>query len=128
MRHLGVGGAIHDDGKPAPWRRHMRRWGAVWVLLTFFIGSWTGQLVTQRIAWVNEQVTHGESTAWADYWPEFWSSTLENWQSEWLQLVFQALLLLGPLSLLIWKADTQADQTDVERLEAKIDRLLGDRC
>jgi hypothetical protein len=45
--------------------KHLRRWGAVYLL---FIGSWLGQ---------------------------FFASTFENWQSEWLQLIFQAILLLG---------------------------------
>jgi hypothetical protein len=43
---------------------------------------------------------------------------LENWQSEWLQLVFQAILLLGAKHW-IFKVDAE----DLERLEAKIDTI-----
>lgn len=55
---------------------------------------------------------------WADFWPEFLSSTLENWQSELLQLIFQATLLMGAKHW-IFKVEAQ----DMERLEAKIDKI-----
>jgi hypothetical protein len=48
------------------------------------------------------------------------ASTLENWQSEWLQLVFQAILLLGAKHL-IFKVDAE----DMERLEQKVDEIRG---
>lgn len=53
-------------------------------------------------------------------WIEFWSATFENWQSEWLQLIFQAILLLGAKHWLF-----QADARDLERIEGKIDLILG---
>jgi hypothetical protein len=51
-------------------------------------------------------------------WGEFWAATFENWQSEWLQLVFQAVLLLGAKHWLF-----QVDAEDLERIEAKLDNL-----
>jgi hypothetical protein len=38
----------------------------------------------------NEAQQHGQSFAWADFFPQFFESTFENWQSEFLQLVWQA--------------------------------------
>jgi hypothetical protein len=96
----------------------MRRWGAVYVLLLLFIGSWLGHFVSQLVEFRNDQQAHGEAFAWADYWPAFLSSTFENWQSEWLQLVFQAVLLLGAKHW-IFKVDAE----DLERIEAKIDDI-----
>lgn len=61
---------------------------------------------------------HQEAFTWSDYWPSFLSSTLENWQSEWLQLVFQAILLLGAKHWLF-----QVDAEDLERMERKLDRI-----
>jgi hypothetical protein len=52
------------------------------------------------------------------YLHEFFASTFENWQSEWLQLVFQAILLLGAKHL-IFKVDAE----DLERIEAKVDDI-----
>jgi hypothetical protein len=98
--------------------RHIRRWGAVYVLLLLFIGSWIGQFASQLVDFRNDQRTLGQPFAWADFWPAFLYSTLENWQSEWLQLVFQAVLLLGAKHL-IFKVDAE----DLERIEAKIDEV-----
>ncbi|MPY85448.1 MAG: hypothetical protein GEV00_19530 [Actinophytocola sp.] len=98
--------------------RHFRRWGAVYLLVLLFAGSWVGQFFTQMAQFRSEQSTHGEPFIWADFWPEFFSSTLENWQSEWLQLIFQAILLLGAKHWLF-----QADAGDQERLERKVDSI-----
>lgn len=83
-----------------------------------FVGSWLGQFFAQLSQFRNEQRSHGEPFLWADFWPAFLSSTMENWQSEWLQLVFQAILLLGAKHL-IFKVDAE----DLERIEAKVDDI-----
>lgn len=98
--------------------RHLRRWGAVYVLLALFLGSWIAQFATQLVEFRNEQAAIGQPFAWSDYWPAFLSSTFENWQSEWFQLVFQAILLLGAKHLIF-----QADAEDLERIERKLDAV-----
>jgi hypothetical protein len=93
--------------------KHFRRWGAVYILFLLFAGSWAGQLVAMQPKIEQEG------------WSEFWASTFENWQSEWFQLVFQAVLLLGAKHWLF-----QVDAQDLERIEHKLDRvrwLVGDR-
>jgi hypothetical protein len=64
-------------------KQHIQRWGAVYILALLFAGSWAGQAIAM-------QPTIAEQG-----WTEFWAAIFENWQSEWLQLVFQAVLLLG---------------------------------
>ena len=98
--------------------RHVRRWGAVYVLLLLFLGSWMGQFFTQLQEFRSEQRTHEEPFAWVEFLPQFLASTFENWQSEWLQLVFQAILLLGAKHWLF-----QVDAEDMERLENKVDAI-----
>ena len=98
--------------------RHLRRWGAVYLLLALFAGSWLGQFLTQLSQFVSEQQQHGAAFSWAEYLPTFFASTFENWQSEWLQLVFQAILLLGAKHLIF-----QVDAQDLERIERKLDDL-----
>jgi hypothetical protein len=66
----------------------------VYVLLLLFLGSWLGHFFSQLSEFRSEQAMHGQPFMWSDYWSSFIASTLENWQSEWLQLVFQAILLL----------------------------------
>lgn len=98
--------------------RHLRRWGAVYVLVLLFAGSWLGQFVTQLSHFRGEQAAHDQPFIWSEFWSSFLASTFENWQSEWLQLVFQAILLLGAKHL-IFKVDAE----DLERIEAKLDRI-----
>ncbi|GAB3403289.1 DUF6766 family protein [Flindersiella endophytica] len=98
--------------------RHFRRWGAVYVLVLLFLGSWLGQFFTQMVEFTSEQSQHGQEFAWSDFLPSFFASTFENWQSEWFQLVFQAILLLGAKHLLF-----QADAEDLERIERKLDNV-----
>jgi hypothetical protein len=97
---------------------HMRRWGAVYILVILFLGSWLAQLVTQSIEFTSQQQQHGGSFSWGEFLPNFLAATFENWQSEWLQLVFQAVLLLGAKHLMF-----KVDAEDLERIERKIDQL-----
>jgi hypothetical protein len=107
--------------------KHMRHWGAAYILLTLFLGSWLAQLFTQLAVVKADAAQHHQAFQWGDFWVEFLQSTFENWQSEFLQLLVQGLLLLGPLAYLLWQADQNADKRDVEEINAKLDQLLGRR-
>jgi hypothetical protein len=99
-------------------KKHMRRWGAVYLLLLLFVGSWIGQFFSQLSEFRSEQQTHGEPVVMSDFFVQFMASTFENWQSEWLQLIFQAILLLGAKHWLF-----QVDAEDLERVERKLDAV-----
>ena len=88
----------------------------------FFILSWAGQFIFQMISERNEAEQHGQAFTWSDFFPQFFSSTLENWQSEFLQLVWQA----AGLALFYFWGSSQSRESD-GRLEAKIDRLLTEQ-
>jgi disulfide bond formation protein DsbB len=100
--------------------RHARRWGAVYILLLLFIGSWLGQFFAQLAEFRADQRTHHEPFSWSDFLTQFAASTFENWQSEWFQLIFQAILLLGMKHWLF-----QVDAVDMERLENKVDAIAN---
>jgi hypothetical protein len=85
----------------------------------FFLLSWAGQFVFQLIVQRNESEQHGQPFSWSEYLPQFFSSTLENWQSEFLQLVWQAA---GLAMFYFWGSSQSKEGED--RVEAKIDRLL----
>ena len=87
-----------------------------------FLFSWVGQFISQVVVVRNDAAEHGLSFQWAEFWPEFFASTFENWQSEFLQLVWQAV----GLALLLFWGSSQSKESD-ERMEAKIDRLLEER-
>jgi hypothetical protein len=94
---------------------HLRRWGAAYLLAGLFLGSWAGQL------WASwGEIRHGG-------WQVFWSATFENWQSEWLQLFVQAVVLLA-LKHVLFAADAEdmeALQESVNALEGRLERIEG---
>ncbi len=108
----------NDIGKP----RFTRAYSFALITGLFFLLSWAGQFVAQVVQIRNEAQQHGETFAWADFWPDFLASTFENWQSEFLQLVWQAV----GLAVLLYWGSSQSKESD-ERVEAKLDRLLQER-
>ena len=89
--------------------------------VALFLASWIGQLVAEWNEFVGQQAQHGEAADfWSgDFWWMFWSSTLENWQSEWLQLAGQVALP----AYLVYKGGSQSKDSD-ERIEAKLNWLI----
>lgn len=102
---------------------HLKRWGAAYLLFALFAASWLGQLVAMLVESGNEARSHGETFSMSEFWPQFWSSTFENWQSEWLQLFVQAVVLLG-MKHLLFKADAE-DMEQVQLDLAEIKQHLG---
>jgi hypothetical protein len=84
-----------------------------------FLLSWVGQFVFQLIEVRNDAAEHGSVFEWVQFWPQFLSSTFENWQSEFLQLVWQAV----GLALFFFWGSSQSREGN-ERVEAKLDALL----
>jgi hypothetical protein len=97
---------------------HLKRWGAAYLLLALFLASWIGQFVTMLIDVGNEARQHGEAFAMSEFWPRFWSATFENWQSEWLQLLVQAVVLLGMKHVLF-----KADALDTEQIQLDLTEI-----
>lgn len=84
-----------------------RNWGAVFILCAFFLASWAGQFVNQLTVQQQDSMEHGQQFKMEDFWPKFWATTLENWQSEWLQLATQALLISGFAAVFFRKQDEE---------------------
>lgn len=87
-----------------------------------FLLSWLGQFIFQIAAVSNEAKEHGQSFSWSEFLPQFFSSTFENWQSEFLQLIWQA----AGLSFLYFWGSSQSKESD-DRMERKLDALLHER-
>ncbi|MDQ2649342.1 MAG: hypothetical protein M3Z03_07300 [Actinomycetota bacterium] len=108
--------SIRDERTPG--RSVWREFGLTIVLLVLFLTSWVGQGVAQWQVYTDEQAEHGEETAAGDFLAEFFSATLENWQSEFLQLFsFVALA-----ALYIHKGSGESKDGE-EKIEASLRRL-----
>ncbi|MEU4569149.1 DUF6766 family protein [Micromonospora sp. NPDC023956] len=110
--------------KDPPFRkpRWPRAYGFALVTGALFVFSWIGQFLFQMTVANNEARQHGESFAWGEFLPQFLASTFENWQSEFLQLIWQA----AGLALFYYWGSSQSRESD-ERIEAKLDALLRER-
>ena len=89
--------------------------------VSLFLVSWVGQLIVQWFNHVNEQRDHGEAAEfWSGaFWYDFWEATLENWQSEFLQLATFTIAA----AYLVYKGSSESPDSD-ERIEQKLDALL----
>lgn len=100
-------------------RKWFRDYGLSITLFFLFLGSWVGQFIAQIPQVTQQAEEHGQQFEWATFWPEFWSATLENWQSEFLQL-FSFVVLT---SFLIHRGSSESKDSD-DRMEAKLDQIL----
>jgi hypothetical protein len=98
---------------------NLKRYGYAWVTLGFFVVSLTGHWLFGWFAYVSEQQAHQQPLSVAEYAVQMTRDTLENWQSEFLQLLWQ----VGGLALLLHVGSPQSKEGD-DRMEAKIDALL----
>jgi hypothetical protein len=101
--------------KPRWWRAY----SFTLVTLVLFVVSWVLHLVFQVAEVSNEAAAHGQAFAWSQFWPRFFAATFENWQSEFLQLMWQA----AGLAMFLHWGSSQSREGDV-RVEAKLDELL----
>jgi hypothetical protein len=97
---------------------HFKLWGAAYLLAALFLASWAGQFVTELIEFSNDAAQHGQEMSMTEFWPSFLASTFENWQSEWLQLLVQAVVLLGMKHVLF-----KADALDMEAIEKDLTEI-----
>lgn len=96
-----------------------KRYGYIWVTAALFLASLIGHWWLGWIEFVNEQQSHGQPVEALGYLTQIGRDTLENWQSEFLQLVWQ----IAGLALLLSVGSPQSREGG-ERLEAKVDAIL----
>jgi uncharacterized protein DUF6766 len=95
------------------------------VLSVLFLLSWIGQAISEWQVFTDEQQTHGEAARVGDFLAQFSQSTLENWQSEFLQL-FSFVVLAA---LFIHKGSAESKDSDekmheaLQRIENRLDRI-----
>jgi hypothetical protein len=87
-------------------------------LMLLFLLTWVGQGISQWQTFTDEQAAHHESAEVGDFVSEFMQSTLENWQSEFLQL-FSFVVLAA---LYVHKGSAESKDSD-EKVEAALRRI-----
>jgi hypothetical protein len=98
-----------------------------WITLAFFLGSLLLHWYFGWQAYQEEAREHGQAAEANGYLIEMLRDTFENWQSEFLQLLWQVL----GLAYFLYIGSPSSKEND-DRMEAKIDELIrlqaGDRA
>lgn len=97
----------------------MRKYAYAWITLGFFVGSFGLHWLFGWFAFADDARQHGQSPEMAAYLVEMGRDTFENWQSEFLQLLWQVV----GLAYFLYVGSPASKEND-DRLEAKIDALL----
>src|SRR5829696_6449335 len=82
-----VCGRLNLMGMPVSRHSIWTRYGFFWVTGAFFIISLTGHWVFAWFAYVQEQFAHQQPVQVSEFLIQVSRDTLENWQSEFLQLI-----------------------------------------
>ena len=100
---------------PTPWTKY----GYGWITLGLFGFSLVGHWLFGWFAYVDDQAALGAPVETSGYLNEMLRDTLENWQSEFLQLLWQ----VGGLAFFLFLGSPQSKEGS-DRVEAKIDAIL----
>lgn len=105
-----------DPFEKPPW---WKAYSFVLVTGLLFLLSWYGQFLFQAREFIDDAEAHGHAATMGEYLPAFLAATFENWESEFLQLMWQCA---GLAWFYHWGSSQSREQDD--RLEKKVDTLL----
>nr|WP_294813893.1 DUF6766 family protein [uncultured Sphingomonas sp.] len=97
----------------------MKKYSYAWITLGFFLVSFALHWLFGWKAFVEEAREHGQIAETSSYLNEMLRDTFENWQSEFLQLLWQVV----GLAYFLYIGSPSSKEND-DRMEAKIDSLL----
>jgi hypothetical protein len=87
--------------------------------LLFFVVSLAIHWTFAWFAYAEERIEHNQAIELSGYFNQTLRDTMENWQSEFLQLMWQ----VGGLSFLLYVGSPQSKESE-QRLEKKLDAIL----
>ena len=97
----------------------LKKYAYAWITLGFFTVSFGLHWIFGWFAFVDEAREHGQAAELSPYLIEMGRDTFENWQSEFLQLLWQVL----GLAYFLYVGSPSSKEND-DRMEAKIDAIL----
>jgi hypothetical protein len=116
---LLIGATIRSiQNERSPGRSVWREFGLGLGLMSLFLATWVGHLISQWQVFTDEQRAQGQEPEVGDFVSEFAQATLENWQSEFLQL-FSFVVLAA---LYIHKGSAES-KDGTEKMEASLRRI-----
>jgi hypothetical protein len=105
-----------------------KKFGFAWVTLGFLLVSLVGHWLFGWFAYVDDQQSFGHPVEFGGYLVEMLRDTFENWQSEFLQLLWQVV----GLTILLYVGSPQSKESEdrdgelLEEILRKVDPKGGD--
>ncbi len=96
-----------------------KKYAYAWITVGFFLVSLGLHWLFGWYAYQDEALQHGQSPDSSGFMIEMMRDTMENWQSEFLQLLWQVV----GLAYFLYVGSPSSKEND-DRLEAKIDKLI----
>ncbi|NNM75423.1 hypothetical protein HJG53_00675 [Sphingomonas sp. ID1715] len=96
-----------------------KRYGYAWLTLAFFAVSMVLHLHFGWLAFQDTATDHGQTPEYSAFLTEWARDVFENWQSEFLQLLWQVV----GLAYFLYIGSPSSKEND-DRMEAKIDALI----
>jgi membrane protein implicated in regulation of membrane protease activity len=115
--------SIQNEKKRSGIRKTFSNFGLSIVLVILFFTSWVAQGIAEWQTFVDEQRAHQEPVAVGNFIAQFAQSTLENWQSEFLQLF--SFVVLAALYLHRGSAESRDSDDRMEEALKRIEAKLG---
>ncbi len=115
--------SIQDEKKTAGITHTWKNFGLSIAFCILFLLTWAGQGVAQWQEFTDEARTHNESVELGDFMAVFSKSTLENWQSEFLQLF--SFVVLSALLIHHGSAESRDSDDRMEEALRRIEKQLG---
>lgn len=89
------------------------------------MGTWVGHGIAQWQEYVDEQQEHGQPAQTSNFLESFAQATLENWQSEFLQLF--AFVVLAALYIHRGSAESRDSEDEILKTVRRIEKKLESR-
>ncbi|TFZ05556.1 hypothetical protein EZ313_02475 [Ramlibacter henchirensis] len=96
-----------------------KKYGFGWITVALFLFSLVGHWLFGWVEFVQEQQAHNQPPEFMQYFVQMSRDTLENWQSEFLQLLWQVM----GLTYFLYLGSPQSKEED-DRFEDKLDAIL----
>jgi hypothetical protein len=117
--------SINRERRSAGISKIWRNFGLSIAFCTLFLTSWAAQALVEWRVFAAEQRAHQEPVEAGDFLVQFGQSTLENWQSEFLQLfsfVVLSAVLLHHGSPESRDSDDRMEET-LKRIEKRLEEM-----
>ena len=100
-----------------------REFGLGLAFLILFFTTWGAHAITEWQVFTDEQRAHGQSPEIGDFLAQFGQGTLENWQSEFLQLF--SFVVMAALFIHKGSAESKDGEENINASLRRIEEKLG---